>query len=349
MGLKALYWLEKYLLDDPTNCSLLIEEPTTASLFMTNVECSGISPPVIAFIDNQQISEDSSLTIEVSATSDMSLDLYFSVQCSTPDVIVSLDNTTLTATPIQDWHGTANITVFVTDENELSDDIDFTLTVTPVNDPPLEFGLISPTVLDTFQVNTSTDETHPFTWESSFDTDSDVTYKLTVTLNYFGNVYTNEYENITDTTTGISGYEYAVLMTNLNLAQWNIDYFIAASDDEFTIVSEQGEFVLINTSLSIHSEIKPEVFGLHQNYPNPFNPVTSFRYDLPENTLVNITIYDMMGRVVKTLVNSSQMAGYKSIMWNATNDRNESVSAGLYLYTIQAGQFRETKKMVLLK
>ena len=93
----------------------------------------------------------------------------------------------------------------------------------------------------------------------------------------------------------------------------------------------------------------PETFKLSQNYPNPFNPVTSLRYDLPEDGLVNITVYDMMGRVVKTLVNSSQTAGYKSVQWNATNDRNEPVSAGLYLYTIQAGEFRQTKKMVLLK
>ena len=93
----------------------------------------------------------------------------------------------------------------------------------------------------------------------------------------------------------------------------------------------------------------PETFKLSQNYPNPFNPVTSLRYDLPEDGLVNITVYDMMGRIVKTLVNSSQTAGYKSISWNAANNRNESVSAGLYLYTIQAGKFRQTKKMVLLK
>ena len=93
----------------------------------------------------------------------------------------------------------------------------------------------------------------------------------------------------------------------------------------------------------------PEVFALHQNYPNPFNPITSLRYDLPEDGLVNITIYDMIGRIVNTLVNSSQTAGYKTIQWNATNDRNEPVSAGLYLYTIQAGEFRQTKKMVLLK
>jgi Flagellar hook capping protein len=93
----------------------------------------------------------------------------------------------------------------------------------------------------------------------------------------------------------------------------------------------------------------PKVFTLHQNYPNPFNPVTTLRYDLPENNLVNITIYDMMGREVKTLVNQTQDAGYKSIIWNATNDYGKPVSAGIYLYQIQAGKYISTKKMVLLK
>jgi len=93
----------------------------------------------------------------------------------------------------------------------------------------------------------------------------------------------------------------------------------------------------------------PKIINLNQNHPNPFNPVTYLRYDLPEDGIVNITIYDMLGRIVKTLVKGSQTAGYKSIKWNATNDRNEPVSAGIYLYTIQAGEFRKTKKMVLLK
>ena len=105
----------------------------------------------------------------------------------------------------------------------------------------------------------------------------------------------------------------------------------------------------INLHIVSDNSVIPREFALYQNYPNPFNPVTSLRYDLPEDGLVNITIYDMMGRVVKTLVNSSQTAGYKSIRWNATNDRNEPVSAGLYLYMIQAREFRKTKKMVLLK
>jgi flagellar hook assembly protein FlgD len=60
-------------------------------------------------------------------------------------------------------------------------------------------------------------------------------------------------------------------------------------------------------------------------------------------------VFDMMGRVVKTLVNGQQSAGYKSLQWNATTNTGQPVSAGLYLYSIDAGQFRQTKKMVLLK
>jgi hypothetical protein len=101
--------------------------------------------------------------------------------------------------------------------------------------------------------------------------------------------------------------------------------------------------------LGIDAEPIPEVYALRQNYPNPFNPTTTLRYDLPEDALVNITIYDMMGRVVRTMVNTQQNAGFKSIQWNAINDAGSPVSAGLYLYMIQAGDFRQTKKMVLLK
>jgi len=101
--------------------------------------------------------------------------------------------------------------------------------------------------------------------------------------------------------------------------------------------------------VSIIDETLPIAYNLYNAYPNPFNPVTTLRYDLPEDAVVNITIYDMMGRVVSNLVSSQQNAGYKSIQWNATNNQGQPVSAGLYLYTIQAGEFRQTKKMVLLK
>ena len=95
--------------------------------------------------------------------------------------------------------------------------------------------------------------------------------------------------------------------------------------------------------------LRPEDFTIYQNYPNPFNPFTTLRYDLPEDGLVDITIYDMLGNVVSNLINTNQSSGYKSIQWDATNNQGEPVSAGVYLYKIQAGDFVDTKKMILLK
>ena len=111
-----------------------------------------------------------------------------------------------------------------------------------------------------------------------------------------------------------------------------------------------GFRVVIREQLDAKIEtILPDRFTLHQNYPNPFNPITTLRYDLPENSRVNITIYDMLGTEVKTLINQTQDAGYRSVIWDATNDYGKLVSAGIYLYHIQAGEYISTKKMVLLK
>ena len=93
----------------------------------------------------------------------------------------------------------------------------------------------------------------------------------------------------------------------------------------------------------------PDRFTTYPNFPNPFNPTTQIQYDLPEEQNVNIVIYDVMGRNIRTLMNANQTAGYHSVRWDAKNDTGEGVAAGMYIYTIQAGEFRATKKMVLLK
>ena len=95
--------------------------------------------------------------------------------------------------------------------------------------------------------------------------------------------------------------------------------------------------------------LTPSEFYVSANYPNPFNPSTQIRYALPEQSKVTIVIYNMLGGKVRTLVNDYQDAGYRNILWNATNDIGAPVSAGMYIYTIQAGEFRKTRKMVLLK
>ena len=93
----------------------------------------------------------------------------------------------------------------------------------------------------------------------------------------------------------------------------------------------------------------PTEFALHNNYPNPFNPVTTINYDLPQEGTVRLIIYDVMGREVTRLVNGFTPAGYHSVRWNAKNQMGESVSAGVYFYHLQSGNFIKTQKMVLLK
>ena len=118
--------------------------------------------------------------------------------------------------------------------------------------------------------------------------------------------------------------------------------------NEDEIMEDAAEMTLSFT-LSIDEDLIPEIFALRQNYPNPFNPITSLGYDLPEQAQVTLTVYNLMGREITQLVNTTQDAGYRSVQWNATDMYGKSVSAGVYLYQIRAGEFVQTKKMVLLK
>ena len=99
----------------------------------------------------------------------------------------------------------------------------------------------------------------------------------------------------------------------------------------------------------ISSSHFPLAFDLLPAYPNPFNPVTTLRYSLPEQSFVSLTIYDMLGREIVQLVKTTQEAGIKSVQWEGTDFMERPVSAGVYFYQIQAGEFVETDKMILLK
>ena len=125
------------------------------------------------------------------------------------------------------------------------------------------------------------------------------------------------------------------------------EYWITAVDSAGN-ESDASDIAAVVLSASAQTAV-PTVFALEQNYPNPFNPSTQIRYALPEATGVTITVYDMMGRKVRTLVQDTQSAGYHTALWNATNDRGLPVSAGMYIYTLQAGDHHHMKKMILLK
>ncbi len=141
--------------------------------------------------------------------------------------------------------------------------------------------------------------------------------------------------------------------------EWNTDQIkiIAVIQDELTNEVYQAgqqnvnhfESLDIGQNSSGENPNIPFSYFLYQNHPNPFNPTTQIRYGLKERGYVSINIYNLMGKHIRSYVNTVQDAGYNTILWNAADASGQPVPAGMYIYSITAGDFRETKKMILLK
>jgi len=93
----------------------------------------------------------------------------------------------------------------------------------------------------------------------------------------------------------------------------------------------------------------PDAFALYQNAPNPFNPTTMIRFDLPRAIHVKLCVYNVKGELVSTIVDQHLSEGRKEVSWSAKDDRGRSVTSGIYFYRLTAGDFVQTKKMVLLR
>ena len=103
-------------------------------------------------------------------------------------------------------------------------------------------------------------------------------------------------------------------------------------------------------SASLALQTLPTAFSLADNFPNPFNPATTIQYALPQAADVELTVYNVVGQPVRTLVAEHQSAGRYAVEWDATNDSGHSLASGMYFYRLQAGEdFLEIKKMLLLK
>jgi len=100
----------------------------------------------------------------------------------------------------------------------------------------------------------------------------------------------------------------------------------------------------IISSVTANKNQIPLGYSLEQNYPNPFNPVTTIKYSIPEYSFVNLTVYDLLGREVQTLINEYKPAGKYQTIFNA-----DKLSSGVYVLTLKAGEFKGSKKIILLK
>ena len=220
------------------------------------------------------------------------------------------------------------------------------------NFSPTEFSLLEPNNNTQITVDESNMNTGfiTFSWSASSDANGDSLYYLMrVTSAEIGDhgMDTNA------TSIEVSYVDIIEDMSENNVTVATLEWTVHVTDGIDTVEADNASFTVEidgSNALSAYLEgMIPDKFAIHQNYPNPFNPITTLRYDLPKNGLVTIIIYDMLGREVKTLINQSQNAGYRSLIWDATNDYGKPVSAGIYLYQIQADKYMQTKKMVLLK
>jgi hypothetical protein len=93
----------------------------------------------------------------------------------------------------------------------------------------------------------------------------------------------------------------------------------------------------------------PTEYALSQNYPNPFNPTTNINISLPDNTSVVLRVYDILGRVVRTMIDQVIPAGYYRLTWDGTDDVGRQLPSGIYIYRLTTDKFVNTRKMLLMK
>lgn len=271
--------------------------------------------------------EDSSLTIStmrlVPGVGGVDGELFVwgktksSVVAITPDRV----NHRLTfRTKTADAWGQESVMLYVGHADEPLDSLKITIVVVPVNDPPTaKFAAAK------------TNNTVTFTDESDDARDSEGA--VVEWLWNFGDGTTSAEQSPTHVFTAINTYTVTLTVT-----------------DNGNATATTTQNVQITNMVGIAAEAAlPEKFALSQNFPNPFNPSTTISYALPKKTQVRLTIYNMLGKEIRTLVNRTEDAGYKSVVWDGLDQRGQLISTGVYIYKIQAGEFTHTRKMIFMK
>ena len=164
----------------------------------------------------------------------------------------------------------------------------------------------------------------------------------------------------TQTTTDSQGYDIKLSATSvslmfpdgseitapLNFDGKNLDKLSATEGMARELLDEAYRQLGVEKSISL-----PKAYSLSQNSPNPFNPSTAIRFTVPDgpSLAVSLKVFDLRGKLIRTLADELKQAGTYQVIWNGTNDSGRQVSSGVYFYRMQAGEFVQTRKMVLVK
>ncbi|MBM2840638.1 MAG: hypothetical protein HW412_1166 [Bacteroidetes bacterium] len=163
-----------------------------------------------------------------------------------------------------------------------------------------------------------------------------------IALNSLGHVFAATDDGVyksTDTGNTWTPVNGGLKNQNINAIAFDSDGYLFAGSNGAGIARS-----LLSTTDVSYDPVVPEGIFLLQNYPNPFNPSTMIRYGLPQTSFVTLTVYNTLGQQVAQLVSEQQQAGYHEAVF-----RGDQLASGVYFYRIQAGDFVQTKKLLLLR
>lgn len=149
-----------------------------------------------------------------------------------------------------------------------------------------------------------------------------------------------------------SAYAVGAAPTSIAVGDFDNDGYIdvaVTSEDDNNVSVLMNRTGLLQDVNDDGEEILPGNFYLSQNYPNPFNPATSISYTLTRRSNVELTIYNVIGQAVRTLIKKSEAAGDRTVTWDGCNDKGNSLSTGVYFYSLKTDLSTQTKKMAFLK
>jgi FlgD Ig-like domain len=194
---------------------------------------------------------------------------------------------------------------------------------------------IAPAVPANFAVAYNTGSGNALSWDESPDED----------FQYF-RVYRSTDPNFTPSLATLAHETIAPNWSDPDYDGWTVYYKVTALDD----AGNESGAANAGSVTPVEDPAVPRSFALHANVPNPFNPATTIRYDVPAGAAnVEIAVFDVTGRRVRTLVEGVLPAGQHSVTWDGHDDRGATATSGIYFCRMSAGSFVQTRKMALLK
>lgn len=193
---------------------------------------------------------------------------------------------------------------------------------------------LAPTLTSPADSSTGQSVTPTLVWKSSVGA---ATYRVQVSIHA-------NFDTLAVNVSGLDSTQYTIPVNVLFNHTWYYWRVNASNTTGTSPWSEDWSFETLMIGLNTYSNEIPKIFKLYNNFPNPFNPATKIRFDIPKTSRVNIIVYDLLGRETEVLYDNILNPGKFEINWNASN-----YSSGVYFYRIIAGDYVDTKKMVIVK